>query len=109
MNNNLSTEQYEHYISSIINRLIEEKLLFYKINRSKITENISIKMLFQPPEWYRELDDDTKYNVEREVQQYYTPHIMDKIHSRLNDNNLIDDYSYELTNNTSKHLKIKKE
>ena len=82
----MNEEEYKSYICCIVNRLIEEKLVYPKIKSYSKSNKIKIKILIAPTEWYHELDDDTKYNVEYNLRQIYTPIIM-KTLKEFKDNN----------------------
>ena len=80
-------------------------------NHQKDTENkyfqlIKIKIIFNPPEWYNELDDDTKYNVKYNLQNFYTPNILKTIQDFININKTNDEENVETFNSTSKRLKV---
>ena len=102
----MNEEEYKTYISSIINRLIKEKLVYPEINKNNNSNKTKIKILFNTIEWYNELDDDTKYNVEYNLQRYYTPIIMNSIEDFIKDNKNTEEENIETFNHTSKRLKV---
>ena len=102
----MDDEQYKTYISSIINRLIDEKRLYPKIKKSSNSNKIKIKILISHSEWYDELDDDTKYNVEYNLKKFYTPIIVEKIQEFIKDDKNTEEEDIETFNHTSKRLKV---
>ena len=106
MTYNMDEEQYKTYISSIINRLFTEKRVYPKIKKSSNSNKIKFKILINVPEWYYELDDDTKYNVEYNLQQFYTPNIAEKIEEFMNNNKLQEEDNCETSNHLAKRLKV---
>jgi len=106
MTYNMDEEEYKTYISSIINRLIDEKFIYPKIKTYHNSNKIKIKIIFNPPEWYNELDDDTKYNVKYNLQNFYTPNILKTIQDFININKTNDEENVETFNSTSKRLKV---
>lgn len=83
----MDDEQYKTYISSIINRLNNEKLVYLDFNKNANSKNLIINVKIQLCEWYHELDDDIKYNVEYNLQQLYTPAIMEILEELKNKKN----------------------
>ena len=102
----MDDEQYKTYISSIINRLINEKRVYPEIKKSSNSNKIIIKILISDSEWYDELDDDTKYNVEYNLKKFYTPIILEQIEEIIKDNKNTEEENIETFNHTSKRLKV---
>tara|TARA_B100001093_G_scaffold144340_1_gene136976 strand:- start:3923 stop:4234 length:312 start_codon:yes stop_codon:yes gene_type:complete len=102
----MDDEQYKTYISSIINRLINEKRVYPEIKKSSNSNKIKIKILINHSEWYDELDDDTKYNVEYNLKKFYTPNIVEKIQEFIKDDKNTEEENIETFNHTSKRLKV---
>ena len=102
----MDEEQYKTYISSIINRLINEKRVYPEIKKSSNSNKIKIKILISHSEWYDELDDDTKYNVEYNLRKFYTPIIAEKIPEFIKENKNAEEEDIETFNHTSKRLKV---
>lgn len=103
----MDEEQYKTYISSIINRLINEKRVYPEIKKSSNSNKIKIKILISHSEWYDELDDDTKYNVEYNLRKIYSPTIVKTIQEVIKDNkNTEEEENIETFNHTSKRLKV---
>ena len=102
----MDDEQYKTYISSIINRLINEKRVYPEIKKSSNSNKIKIKILISHSEWYDELDDDTKYNVEYNLRKFYTPIIAEKIPEFIKENKNTEEEDIETFNHTSKRLKV---
>ena len=106
MTYNMDDEEYKTYISSIINRLINEKRICPEIKKSSNSNKIKIKILISHSEWYDELDDDTKYNVEYNLKKFYTPIIVEKIQEFIKDDKNTQEQDIETFNHTSKRLKV---
>ena len=106
MTYNMDDEEYKTYISSIINRLINEKRICPEIKKSSNSNKIKIKILISHSEWYDELDDDTKYNVEYNLKKFYTPIIVEKIQEFIKDDKNTEEEDIETFNHTSKRLKV---
>jgi len=105
MTYNMDDEEYKTYISSIINRLIDEKRVYQEIKKSSNSNKIKIKILISHCEWYDELDDDTKYNVEYNLIKLYNPTIVENIQEFIKDNKNTEE-NIETFNHTSKRLKV---
>lgn len=75
MNNNINVEEtkvlIEEIISNIINRLISEKYLYTSILRTE-EDKIYIKLNMIQPEWYIELNDEIKYQVDHNIKNIYS-------------------------------------
>ena len=69
--NKYKVEDYKQLIANIINRLQEENCL--TIKEEKNSNQIIYKIMIKPVEWYMELDDDTKYNVQINLQEFIKP------------------------------------
>lgn len=106
MTYNMDDEEYKTYISSIINRLINEKRVYPEIKKSSNSNKTKIKILISHSEWYDELDDDTKYNVEYNLKKIYTPIILEQIEEFIKDNKNTEEENIETFNHTSKRLKV---
>lgn len=100
----MDEEQYKIYISSIINRLINEKRIYPEIKKSSNSNKTKIKILISYSEWYNELDDDIKYNVEYNLKKFYTPIIMNSIEEIINNNK--EENDVETFYHSAKRLKI---
>tara|TARA_B100000287_G_C20642346_1_gene783948 strand:+ start:103 stop:402 length:300 start_codon:yes stop_codon:yes gene_type:complete len=98
----MNEEEYKIHITSIINRLIKGKLISPEIKKSKNSNKMEINILISPSEWYHELDDDTKYNVEYNLKKIYTPIIMNSIEEFIKDK----EENIETFNNSAKRLKF---
>tara|TARA_Y100000389_G_scaffold203619_1_gene252718 strand:+ start:3413 stop:3724 length:312 start_codon:yes stop_codon:yes gene_type:complete len=102
----MDEEQYKTYISSIINRLNNEKRIYPEIKKSSNSNKTKIKILISQSEWYNELDDDTKYNVEYNLKKFYTLIILENIQEFIKDNKNTEEENIETFNHTSKRLKF---
>ena len=102
----MNEEEYKIHITSIINRLIKGKLISPEIKKSKNSNKtkikILIKILISQTEWYNELDDNTKFNVEYNLKKIYTPIIMNSIEEFIKDK----EENIETFNNSAKRLKF---
>jgi hypothetical protein len=79
-----SLDTYKLYISSIMNRLIKEKHIL--VEQSKVNNQMRFTIKISNVEWYLELDDDTKYNVEMNLQEHYKPLILQALEEYNNRN-----------------------
>lgn len=73
----MSDDEYKQYISEICNRVIREKLI--NIIKDRNSEQIVFKIQINPAEWYMEMDDDVKFNVEYNLQTLFKPLIIEAI------------------------------
>lgn len=69
----LTEEQYKNYILYIVNRILNEKL--YKIVEKRENGQIKFSIQLKYIEWYLELDDEVRYNVEINLQHHITQQI----------------------------------
>ena len=74
---NMSDDEYKQYISEICNRIIREKLI--NIVKDRNSQQIVFKIQINPAEWYMEMDDDIKFNVEYNLQILFKPLIIEAI------------------------------
>ena len=77
-------DEYKHYISNIMNRLIKEKRI--EILENYENDQISYKIQILHTEWYLELDEDTQYNVQVNLANYFKPLIKESIEEAKIDN-----------------------
>tara|TARA_Y100000591_G_C21850228_1_gene711186 strand:- start:536 stop:811 length:276 start_codon:yes stop_codon:yes gene_type:complete len=77
-NNEYAIEDYKQLIANIINRLQKENCIIIKENKTT-SNQIIYRIMIKPVEWYLELDDDTKYNVETNLQKFMKPKIQEII------------------------------
>ena len=77
-NNEYAIEDYKQLIANIINRLQKENCIIIKENKTT-SNQIIYRIMIKPVEWYLELDDDTKYNVETNLQEFMKPKIQEII------------------------------
>lgn len=64
----LSYEQYKSYIHYIVNRVINEKLFI--IEEKKINNKLTFSIKLKRVEWYLELEDDVKCDVENNLKRH---------------------------------------
>jgi hypothetical protein len=74
---NMNDAQARQYICDIINRMIREKCLYTTVTRDQ-DNKIVIKLNFFEPEWFIELDDITKHNVEINIRDVYGKHLIEE-------------------------------
>lgn len=75
-NKEYAIEDYKQLIANIINRLQRENCIIIKENKTT-SNQIIYRIMIKPVEWYLELDDDTKYNVETNLQEFMKPKIQE--------------------------------
>tara|TARA_E500000178_G_scaffold274323_1_gene272889 strand:+ start:831 stop:1103 length:273 start_codon:yes stop_codon:yes gene_type:complete len=73
--NEYVVEDYKQLIANIINRLQKENCIIIK--EDKKNNQFIYRIMIKPVEWYLELDDDTKYNVETNLQEFMKPKIQE--------------------------------
>ena len=73
----MSDDEYKQYISEICNRIIKEKLI--NIVKDRNSQQIVFKIQINPAEWYMEMDDDVKFNVEYNLQILFKPLIIEAL------------------------------
>lgn len=99
----MSETEYKEYICELCNRIIKEKLvhIIKDDENSRETNNGKTKIVFKiqltPVEWYMELDDDIKFNVEYNLQEIFKPLIIEAIDSFSRENN--ENNNFEIHNN----------
>ena len=64
----LSYEQYKSYIHYIVNRVINEKL--FVIEEKRINNKLTFSIKLKRAEWYLELEDDVKCDVEDNLKRH---------------------------------------
>ena len=64
----LSYEQYKSYIHYIVNRVINEKL--FVIEEKRINNKLTFSIKLKRVEWYLELEDDVKCDVENNLKRH---------------------------------------
>lgn len=74
MSNEYVIQDYKKLIANIINRLQKENCIAVK-QVNGINNQIIFKIVINPVEWYLELDDDTKYDVENNLKIITKPYI----------------------------------
>lgn len=81
----LTEEQYKNYILYIVNRILNEKL--YKIVEKRENGQIKFSIQLKYIEWYLELDDEVRYNVEINLQHHIIKQI-EILYKTMNDENM---------------------
>ena len=99
----MNEEEYKIHITSIINRLIKGKLIYPEIKKNNNSNKMEINILISPTEWYHELDDDTKYNVEYNLRKIYTPLVIETMQEDINP---LQEEKVENLKHVSKRLKV---
>lgn len=74
MSNEYVIQDYKQLIANIINRLKKENCIAVK-QVNGINNQIIFKIVIDPVEWYLELDDDIKYDVENNLKILTKPYI----------------------------------
>lgn len=64
----LSLEEYKKYIHYIVNRVINENL--FVIEEKKINNKLTFSIKLKRAEWYLELEDDVKFDVEDNLKRH---------------------------------------
>ena len=64
-------EDYKQLVANYCNRIINEKLL--TIEEYMVNTKPELKIFIKPIEWFMELDDDLRYNIE---QNLFTPNVI---------------------------------
>ena len=65
----MNDEEYNLYIKDLCNKLIKQRHINVVLYRD---ENKKIKVELKKGEQYHELNDDDKFNVERNLKSYFT-------------------------------------
>ena len=65
----MNDEEYNLYIKDLCNKLIKQRQINVVLYRD---ENKKIKVELKRGEQYHELNDDDKFNVERNLKSYFT-------------------------------------
>ena len=94
---NMSDIEYKQYICDICNRIISEKIFKIIKDESCDNNNLVLKIQILPKEWYMELDDDLKFNVEYNLQELFKPKIIEAMNEY--DSNLNQENNYETHKN----------
>ena len=79
-------EEYKQQIADIMKRLIQEKHINVANTRNE-DGKLCFKIQIIQPEWYTELNDDLKYNVEVNLQEHFKPIIQETIINAMNHKN----------------------
>ena len=64
----LTFEEYKKYIHYILNRVIEEKL--FVVEKKRINNKLMFSIKLKRAEWYLELEDDVKCDVEENLKRH---------------------------------------
>lgn len=101
----LTEEQYIDYILHIVNRILNEKL--YNIVEKKENGKIEFSIQLKYCEWYLELDDEIRYNVESNLQDHILRQIKIICNTMNNENmNDIDNNEDSQQNNKRPRVNI---
>tara|TARA_Y100000816_G_C25974639_1_gene508724 strand:+ start:217 stop:498 length:282 start_codon:yes stop_codon:yes gene_type:complete len=79
----MTDSEYKSYICAICNRIINQKLI--NIVKDINNEKLVFKLQIVTTEWYTELDDDVKFNVENNLQNLFKPLIIKAINEAKED------------------------
>jgi hypothetical protein len=58
-------EEYKQLVADYCNRIINDKLMV--IEECVIDNKVELKIFIKPVEWFMELDDDLRYNIENNL------------------------------------------
>ena len=102
----LSLEEYKKYIHYILNRVIEEKL--FVIEEKRINNKLMFSIKLKRVEWYLELEDDVKCDVEDNLKRHIIRQIQsaeefEGLNTRFIDNNNNNDNN-DISNGTNRIL-----
>ncbi len=61
-------EEYKQLVADYCNRIINDKLMV--VEECVIDNKVELKIFIKPVEWFMELDDDLRYNIENNLFNY---------------------------------------
>ena len=93
-------QEYITRICDICNRLINEKRI--NIVETKENDRFGYRLTISNVEWYLELDDDIKYNVEINLKNHYKPIIEEAMQDYINK---VNDYNKNNDTNVAKRAR----
>jgi len=103
----LSIEEYKNYIHYILNRIIKEKLFVIeeKYKDNKLVFSIKLKRV----EWYLELEDDVKCDVEENlkrhiIRQIQTMKELEGVNHNIVQHNITNNTTNDISNGTNRIL-----
>lgn len=98
----LSLEEYKSYIHYILNRIITEKLFVIeeKYKNNKLVFSIKLKRI----EWYLELEDDVKCDVEENLKRHLIRQIQSAKELEGLNTTFIDNNNNDISNGTNRIL-----
>tara|TARA_Y100000022_G_C13120569_1_gene315562 strand:+ start:146 stop:493 length:348 start_codon:yes stop_codon:yes gene_type:complete len=101
----MNLEEYKKYIGDIIYRLISEKQVF--ILKENKHNKICFKIQLNQVEWYTELDDDIKYNVQINLQKYFMKKIEELV-KNMNHNDILNNEESQKYNTSNDNNNLNK-
>ena len=98
----LSYEQYKSYIHYIVNRVINENL--FVIEEKRINNKLTFSIKLKRAEWYLELEDDVKCDVEDNLKRHIIRQIQSAEESEGVNTTFIDNNNNDISNGTNRIL-----
>lgn len=98
----LSYEQYKSYIHYIVNRVITENL--FVIEEKRINNKLTFSIKLKHAEWYLELDDDVKCDVEDNLKRHIIRQIQSAEEFEGLNTTIIDNNNNDISNGTNRIL-----
>lgn len=98
----LSHEQYKSYIHYIVNRVIREKL--FVIEEKRINNKLTFSIKLKRAEWYLELEDDVKCDVEDNLKRHIIRQIQSAEEFEGLNTRFIDNNNNDISNGTNRIL-----
>ena len=95
----LSLEEYKKYIHYIVNRIIEEKL--FVVEKKRINNKLMFSIKLKRAEWYLELEDDVKCDVEDNFKRHIIRQIQSAEELEGNNHHIV---QHNITNNTTNDI-----
>ena len=98
----LSYEQYKSYIHYIVNRVINENLFI--IEEKRINNKLTFSIKLKRAEWYLELEDDVKCDVEDNLKRHIIRQIQSAEEYEELNTRFIDNNNNDISNGTNRIL-----
>ena len=95
----LSLEEYKKYIHYILNRIIEEKL--FVVEKKRINNKLMFSIKLKRAEWYLELEDDVKCDVEDNFKRHIIRQIQSAEELEGDNHHIV---QHNITNNTTNDI-----
>ena len=103
----LSLEEYKKYIHYIVNRIIEEKL--FVVEKKRINNKLMFSIKLKRAEWYLELEDDVKCDVEDNfkrhiIRQIQSAEELEGLNHHIVQHNITNNTTNDISNGTKRIL-----